>query len=216
MRRPVPTLVTALVTALLTTGASLTGAGTASAAPRITLQDHRVSISPPISSRPMRDQCTAGGLNHPWCGLGTVHLTLSGFDAVGGIPACPTPEGDGGCEGGDPLAHVETGTFGTRLDVVVRCTGDLFPRFRSVPLVTGSGLGPGTVDARTRVDGDTAEVVAVFVLPAPGELADCLEEDSTDLLHAAVRNLTVGFHADTDLLTSWTTRVPGYHRVDLR
>lgn len=203
MRRTPTGPVTGLVTLLLVAGATLTGAGGAAAAPRIVLAGYQVSITPPASSRPVPDQCAVGGLNHPWCGLGRVTMTLSGFDAVGGVTE-------------EPLAHVEAGTFGTRLDVVVRCTGDLFPRFRSVPLVTEAGLGPGTVDAGTRIDGDTAQVAAVFVLPAPGELADCREADSTNLLFASVRHLTVGFHSDTEAVASWTTRVPGHHRVDLR
>lgn len=214
MRRPLVILVTALLSAAF----SLTSTGSAQAsAGGIRLESYRLSISPPTSTRPLWEQCAIGGPNHPYCGLGSAWLTLSGFDAYGGIPECGSIDEDGYCADEEPssLAHVTGGTFGTRMDVVVRCDGEFFPRFRSVPVVTEPVFGPNAVDAASRIDSDSAEVLAMFFLPSPSDIGACPEPDTTNLYYAAIRNLTVGFASETDDLPSWTTRVPGYHRVAL-
>lgn len=197
----------AVVTAVLTIGAGLTAAPAATATPRgaITLESWSVDIAPPLRTRPMWDQCLVGGLNRPYCGLGTVTMTLSGFGAHGGVPD----------DGEEPVADVTGGTFGTRVDVLVRCTGSVFPTVRSVPLVTEPGMHPSGIGGYTRVDDDTATVSAIFVLPDPQTIGACPELDTTNLWFAGVRSLTVGFDSHVEGLPDWTTRVPGLHRVDL-
>lgn len=195
----------AVVTAVLTIGAGLTAAPAATAAPRgtIALESWSVESTPPLRTRPLWDQCAAGGLNRPYCGLGTVTMTLSGFAAHGGVPD----------DGEEAVADVTAGTFGTRVDVLVRCTGSPFPTVRSVPVVTEPGLYPSGVGASTRVDDDTATVSAIFFLPGPQAIGACPEPDTTNLWFAGVRSLTVGFDSHVEGLPDWTTRVPGLHRV---
>ena len=169
-----------------------------------------MEVGGPVRTRPMWDQCHVGGLNHPYCGLGTVQLTLSGFDAYGGVPACDDPAG---CRD-DDLAVLREGTPGTRVDVLVRCTGEWFPRVASVPLRVGGGPFPSAVGPASRVDSDTARVGAVFSLPSPADIGVC-GPDATNLYAAVVRGITVGFDGVADGVPSWTSRVRGLHPVDL-
>jgi len=189
------------------------GAAPAQAAPRgagaITVRDSVLELTPPLATRPMDDQCGVGGINHPYCGRALLVLTLAGFAAHGGIPACADPDD---CYPAAPLATSDGGR--ARVDVLVRCTGEWFPRARSVPVTVQPGFGPSDVSPASRVDADTARLAFWFPLPSPGEIGLC-PAGGTVLGLELVRALSLDFVSRTAGLASWTTRVPGVHRVPL-
>jgi len=210
-------LTTALTTALAVVAVVLSAApadafpGQAAAArggaPAITVRDSMLELTPPLATHPMDEQCTAGGFNHPYCGGAVLELTLAGFAAHGGIPACTDPDD---CSAQPPLATSDGGR--ARVDVLVRCTGEWFPRARSVPVTVQSGIGPSDVSPVSRVDADTARLL--FRLPSPAEIGLC-PAGGTVLGAELVRALSLDFVGTATGVPSWTTRLPGVHRVPL-
>lgn len=183
-------------------GPSGTGAG-------ITVRDSTVELTPPLQTRPLDEQCSVGGSNHPYCGRVVVLLTLAGFGAYGGIPACADPDG---CSA-DPALATSTGGR-ARVDVLVRCTDEWFPRVRSVPVEVQPGLGPADVSPVSRLDADTARVAFSFPLPSPEEIGAC-RTGGTVLGAEVVRSLRLDFTGTPGGVPSFTARVPGVHRVPL-
>ena len=187
-------------------GAAATARG---AGPAIAVRDSRLDLTPPLTTHPLDDQCAVGGRNHPYCGLGALQVTLAGFDAFGGIPACADP---GDCAAEPALATFVAGR--ARVDVLVRCTGEWFPRVRSVPVSVQGGFGPSDVSPASRIDSDAVRLVLFIPLPSPAEIGAC-GPGATTLAAEVVRSVSLDFAGATDGFPSWTTRVPGAWRVPL-
>jgi len=179
-----------------------TGAG-------ITVRDSALELTPPLQTRPMDEHCQGGGFNHYYCGRVTLVLELAGFAAYGGIPACADPDG---CSTDPALATFTGGR--ARVDVLVRCTDEWFPRVRSLPLVVQPGLGPSDVSPASRVDADAARLVFFADLPSPGQMGAC-RTGGTVLGAEVVRSLRLDFAGTPGGVPSFTTRLPGVHRVPL-
>jgi hypothetical protein len=179
-------------------------AGTAHASPSgITLVEATVDPGTVPRGVPLGERCGLGGLNHPLCGLGTVEFTLSGFDAYGGVPECT----DENCP--DDLAVLVEGAPGPRMDFVVRCAGEPWLRYASVPITVQAYGYPSSVGGYSRVDSDTVRVGGVFTMPSGLDLGTC-PEDSTFAVVAVLRSVSLSFEPTEAGLErgvpAWTSR----------
>ncbi|NIZ90192.1 hypothetical protein [Kineococcus rubinsiae] len=209
MTRTLRATALAALAVVLTAAPAQTGTAGRGAGDAVTVRESRVELTPPLATRPMDEQCAVGGFNHPFCGRVVLDVTLAGFDAYGGVPVCTDPDD---CSAEAPLA---TSTGGrARVDVLVRCAGEWFPRVRSLPVVVEAGPGPSDVSPASRVDSDAARLVFSFLLPSPSEIGAC-GPGATLLGAEVVRSLSLEFTGAAAGVPSWTTRLPGVHRVPL-
>ncbi|WP_432498493.1 hypothetical protein [Kineococcus auxinigenes] len=214
MKRTVRRSATAAVALLSAAALWSTGTGSAAAAPVPGLHVERATVETvgPAQSRPWSDDCWRGR-SAALCGYGLVTVDLAGFDAYGGIPSCDPADAGWSAECEVPTTSLVE-TAGTRVDLVVRCRGQLLPRVRSVPVLTErTHLAVSEVFGMTRLDSDTARVGIAFTLPTPSQLGVCPGE--AHLLGAVARGVTVGWSGE-GAVPAGTARVPGLHRFPLR
>ncbi len=109
--------------------------------------------------------------NESQCGNARVTLTLKGFQAYGGIPACQS--GDSTCFMTDRFGRLGGGS--ARLAQLYRCgaTGPLRFMSTSIPALSIYFGVPSGVNGSTRVDADTARVQAIYPFPNPHEYSPC-------------------------------------------
>jgi hypothetical protein len=201
-------LLTVVPVALLTTAAAVPAASTAPAS-GLRVASATVTTVPPAQTKPMAEDCFTGR-SAANCGFGVVEVTLKGFDAYGGIPDCAAAYSEA-CD--LPVAEVAD-TVGTRIDVVVRCAGELLPRMRSLAVSTdpGSQQWAAQVGPWNRVDSDTARVKAEFTLPPPSAIGACRPGQAVTFLGAVARKVTVGWTSETATVPDGRTTLTGLYR----
>jgi hypothetical protein len=201
MSRTTRAVVVAVTTALLVTG--LAGAPAASATPgALTLVDPVVEVQGP-STNPVSPGCQSVHPPFSDCGYVTVHATVSGFSAFGGISA-------------DAADYDQFGGFGgpgssARLTEFFRCGDGDRVHLRSVRLSPAGIWGgyDGYTNAYTRTSADAARLEAGFEFPNPGPA--CAGQH---VLRAWVSNVRLGFHG-THGAPDQVFRVHGVHAVPL-
>lgn len=155
---------------------ALLGAGPAAAAERVTVQAAEVEVYGPDA--PVYPGCGADLPPYSDCGYVDVELTLSGFDAFGGISDC-----ESGADTGSARMHAAV-TCGDDPQVhVVKTT---------LPVKAVSRYFQSSVNSYTRIDSDSALVSAWFEFPQPADYGVCGDEDTT-LLRAKVFSISIGF-----------------------
>jgi len=201
-------LLTVVPVALLTTAAAVPAASSAPAA-GLRVASATVTTVPPAQTKPMVEDCFAGR-SAAGCGFGVIEVTLTGFDAYGGIPDCAAAYSDA-CD--LPVAEVAD-AVGTRVDVVVRCAGEFLPRVRTVSVGTdpGSQQWAAQVGPWNRVDSDTARVKAEFTLPPPSAFGACRPGQAVTFLGAVARKVTVGWTSPTATVPDGHATLTGLYR----
>ena len=203
-----------LLTALLVPLAGAAPASAAPTAPQLTVRGATVQLQPPARSRPLDEDCWRGW-SGSLCGMGTVTVDLTGFDAFGGIPSCDPADADYSDTCQEPVASLVE-TAGTRVDVVVRCAGQWLPKVKSIPVTTRPShlVGPSEASAFSRVDSDTARLSVLFYVPTPSGIGAC-GTSATTLVTAFARTVTVGWGSASGSVPAGTTRIGGLHRFRL-
>jgi hypothetical protein len=201
-------LLTVVPVALLTTAAAVPAASSAPAA-GLRVTSATVTTVPPAQTKPMVEDCFAGR-SAAGCGFGVVEITLTGFDAYGGIPDCAAAYSDA-CD--LPVAEVAD-AVGTRVDVAVRCAGDLLPRVRTLAV----GTDPGAQQWAAQVGpcrcrrGSTARVKAEFTLPPPSAFGACRPGQAVTFLGAVARRVTVGWTSPSATVPDGHATLTGLYR----
>ncbi|MGI4896608.1 MAG: hypothetical protein ACRYF3_15995 [Janthinobacterium lividum] len=194
----------------------LTAAPASAATPRLTLRNAGVVLQAPAQTRPLDDDCWRGSSGE-LCGYGVVTADLTGFDAFGGIPSCDPEDASYSDFCDQPVASLVE-TEGTRVDLIVRCQGEWYPRYTSIPVTTERThlVGPSEVTGFNRLSSDAARVSILFYLPTPGWIGLCGVKPTT-LLTAYARNVTIGWSSEESAgdIPAGKARIGGVYRVRL-
>ncbi|NAZ80882.1 hypothetical protein GTR02_03495 [Kineococcus sp. R8] len=199
-------LLTAVPVALTTAAAT---PAAAAPAPGLRVAAATVTTYAPAETRPMVEDCFAGR-SAANCGFGVVELTLTGFDAFGGVPDCAEVYTEA-CD--LPVAEVAA-AIGTRVEVVVRCGGEWLPRVRTVRVTTdpGSQQRASQVGPWNRVDSDTARISAEFTLPPPSAFGACAAGKPVTFLGAVARRVTVAWTSPAGTVPAGHATIAGVYR----
>ncbi|MFD0485622.1 hypothetical protein ACFQ46_23770 [Kineococcus sp. GCM10028916] len=184
------TFTAAAVALLAALSVGVAAPASASTAPPIRLAGSTVQVFGPET--PVYPSCEVFYSPLSDCGYVDLRLTLTGFDAYGGVRDGLGSVGDTGSASLHALITCGTSSrthlVKTRLDIL--------------PVLQYS-----EVSRTTRVDSNTAELVAEFELPTPAEYGVCGTQ-STNLLRAKVFGITFGYDGAAGT-PSHTYRIPG-------
>ncbi|GAA0308925.1 hypothetical protein [Kineococcus aurantiacus] len=194
----------ALTVAAAAPAGAATGTTTGTTAPTVQLASAQVETYGPADT-PIYPKCTTDYPPISDCGYVDLRLTLTGFDAFGGVVACDDETSAEGC----PISGLgSVGSRGSaRMHAAVACGDDPRPRLVKSTLPILPATPYSDVNGYTRIDSNSAKLVATLEFPTPAEYGVCGKRPTT-LLHAKVFGITVGFDGEGGT-PDRTFRVPG-------
>lgn len=190
-----------IVTALLC--ASIVSAGPAGAAAPGTVSAKKISLvafemRPAALDENPLPECIE---IHVWspCGSVDVGLTLSGFNAFGGISSCSEASDecvDDPAGSSRSLGGIKTGENGGTAHLILRYRCENSNRIRIYRATLDARIEfqgvPSYVGAYTRIDSNSAKIWAAFIFPATGVYSSCAE-GATHLESAWLNHFVIRF-----------------------